>query len=164
MRGRKLRRGIVGRRCGKSPSSVVISFYNSQAAEVSSILARSTVTGAMGPTTSPTTTGSARPALRWSSSRRWTRILRTTGAPRRRSPAKETNAKQNSKILVSIIPERSSASIVMGPTRSSSSDSCVENHLVLSSSFQLYTGRRGQAEPRRGLAHQGQGRRPEPFP
>ena len=52
----------------------------------------------------------------------------------------------------------------MGPTRSSSSESCVENHRVLSSPVLFNTGRRGQAEPRRGLAHQGQGRRPEPFP
>ena len=51
----------------------------------------------------------------------------------------------------------------MGPTKSSLSERCVENHRVLSSSFLLDTGRRGQAEPRRGLAHQGQGRRPEPF-
>jgi hypothetical protein len=53
-------------------------------------------------------TASGKRASRRSTSRRWTRILRTTGARRRRSE-KETNARPNSRTLVNSTPERLSA-------------------------------------------------------
>ena len=53
-------------------------------------------------------TASGKRASRRSTSRRWTLILRTTGAHRRKSE-KETNAKRNSRTLVNSTPERSSA-------------------------------------------------------
>ena len=58
------------------------------------------------------TTASGKRASRRSTSRRWTRILRTTGARRRKSE-KETSARPNSRTRVNYTPEQLSACMGM---------------------------------------------------
>ena len=123
----------------KSPSSVVT--ISTQAAARSSTLARLAGTDEMGRprlcgnqilgaprhrrdvayslvdfqtgSTSAMTMASTRRASRRNSSRRWTQIPRTTGAPRRRSQKKETRWRQTLRAEGSGTRARSSASIAL---------------------------------------------------